>query len=208
MHIYLWWTSVTQIDTESKNMSAILESKLLFRGLISTLLDIGKARCTVWKCAGNPTRLKENLRPWLMTGLFFMSDLSEKKSDLRVCDAGTCRFGGTCRENGADIKCVCQFHVSLTQIGLGSSIRSFFCLKIHQHKVSVMILTTKELNSGIQKAFRVGLPCGFVRIMRLELLAATSCIQEFNQEEDEASLTMKLNHTPVWGVFNSLMYLM
>ncbi|XP_035474745.1 tomoregulin-1 [Scophthalmus maximus] len=37
-------------------------------------------------------------------------DLSEKKSDLRVCDAGTCRFGGTCRENGADIKCVCQFH--------------------------------------------------------------------------------------------------
>uniref|UniRef100_A0A3Q3ARQ5 Transmembrane protein with EGF-like and two follistatin-like domains 1a n=1 Tax=Kryptolebias marmoratus TaxID=37003 RepID=A0A3Q3ARQ5_KRYMA len=39
-------------------------------------------------------------------------DLSEKKSDLRVCDAGTCRFGGTCRENGADIKCVCQFHCS------------------------------------------------------------------------------------------------
>ncbi|KAF7212977.1 tomoregulin-1-like, partial [Nothobranchius furzeri] len=37
-------------------------------------------------------------------------DQSEKKSDLRVCDAGTCRFGGTCRENGADIKCVCQFH--------------------------------------------------------------------------------------------------
>uniref|UniRef100_A0A3Q3DF23 Transmembrane protein with EGF-like and two follistatin-like domains 1a n=1 Tax=Hippocampus comes TaxID=109280 RepID=A0A3Q3DF23_HIPCM len=31
------------------------------------------------------------------------------KSDLRVCDAGTCRFGGTCRENGADIKCVCHF---------------------------------------------------------------------------------------------------
>uniref|UniRef100_A0A8C6T670 Transmembrane protein with EGF-like and two follistatin-like domains 1b n=1 Tax=Neogobius melanostomus TaxID=47308 RepID=A0A8C6T670_9GOBI len=38
------------------------------------------------------------------------SDLSQKKSDLRVCDAGTCRFGGTCRENGAEIKCVCQFH--------------------------------------------------------------------------------------------------
>uniref|UniRef100_A0A3Q3DYT0 Transmembrane protein with EGF-like and two follistatin-like domains 1a n=1 Tax=Hippocampus comes TaxID=109280 RepID=A0A3Q3DYT0_HIPCM len=34
---------------------------------------------------------------------------SLKKSDLRVCDAGTCRFGGTCRENGADIKCVCHF---------------------------------------------------------------------------------------------------
>lgn len=43
-----------------------------------------------------------------------VADLSEKKSDLRVCDAGTCRFGGTCRENGADIKCVCQFHVSHT----------------------------------------------------------------------------------------------
>lgn len=38
------------------------------------------------------------------------TDLSQKKSDLRVCDAGTCRFGGTCRENGAEIKCVCQFH--------------------------------------------------------------------------------------------------
>ncbi|XP_077592659.1 tomoregulin-1-like [Stigmatopora nigra] len=37
-------------------------------------------------------------------------DASVKKSDLRVCEAGTCRFGGTCRENGADIKCVCQFH--------------------------------------------------------------------------------------------------
>ncbi|XP_049605968.1 tomoregulin-1b [Syngnathus scovelli] len=37
-------------------------------------------------------------------------DASVKKSDLRVCDAGTCRFGGTCRENGADIKCVCHFH--------------------------------------------------------------------------------------------------
>ncbi|KAM6953454.1 tomoregulin-1b [Aplochiton taeniatus] len=37
-------------------------------------------------------------------------DLPEKKSDLRVCDAGTCRYGGTCRENGADIKCVCQFN--------------------------------------------------------------------------------------------------
>uniref|UniRef100_A0A3B4BBI2 Kazal-like domain-containing protein n=1 Tax=Periophthalmus magnuspinnatus TaxID=409849 RepID=A0A3B4BBI2_9GOBI len=38
------------------------------------------------------------------------TDLSQKKSDLRVCDSGTCRFGGTCRENGAEIKCVCQFH--------------------------------------------------------------------------------------------------
>ncbi|XP_061522889.1 tomoregulin-1-like isoform X2 [Phycodurus eques] len=37
-------------------------------------------------------------------------DAFVKKSDLRVCDAGTCRFGGTCRENGADIKCVCHFH--------------------------------------------------------------------------------------------------
>ncbi|CAB1349766.1 unnamed protein product [Coregonus sp. 'balchen'] len=41
-------------------------------------------------------------------------DLSEKKSDLRVCDAATCRYGGTCQENGADLKCVCQFHVSNT----------------------------------------------------------------------------------------------
>uniref|UniRef100_A0A3B4GFT5 Tomoregulin-1-like n=1 Tax=Pundamilia nyererei TaxID=303518 RepID=A0A3B4GFT5_9CICH len=37
------------------------------------------------------------------------ADLSEKKSDLRVCDDSTCRFGGTCREDGAQLKCVCQF---------------------------------------------------------------------------------------------------
>ncbi|XP_062376708.1 tomoregulin-1b isoform X3 [Sardina pilchardus] len=36
-------------------------------------------------------------------------DLSEKKSDLRVCDAATCRFGGTCRDDGSDLNCVCQF---------------------------------------------------------------------------------------------------
>ncbi|XP_060777415.1 tomoregulin-1b [Neoarius graeffei] len=36
-------------------------------------------------------------------------DLSQKKSDLRVCDKSTCRYGGICRDNGADIKCVCQF---------------------------------------------------------------------------------------------------
>nr|XP_020477544.1 tomoregulin-1-like isoform X1 [Monopterus albus] len=38
------------------------------------------------------------------------TDVSEKKSDLRVCDAETCPFGGTCHETGAEIKCVCQFH--------------------------------------------------------------------------------------------------
>ncbi|XP_051969992.1 tomoregulin-1-like isoform X1 [Xyrauchen texanus] len=38
-----------------------------------------------------------------------LADLSEKKSDLRVCDATTCRYDGTCRDNGADLKCVCQF---------------------------------------------------------------------------------------------------
>ncbi|KAG9275827.1 tomoregulin-1-like [Astyanax mexicanus] len=36
-------------------------------------------------------------------------DLSEKKSDLRVCDPSTCRYGGICRDTGADPKCVCQF---------------------------------------------------------------------------------------------------
>ncbi|XP_041804300.1 tomoregulin-1 [Chelmon rostratus] len=37
------------------------------------------------------------------------TDLSEKKSDLRVCDDSTCRFGGVCRDDGAQLKCVCQF---------------------------------------------------------------------------------------------------
>lgn len=39
-------------------------------------------------------------------------DLLEKKSDLRVCDAGTCRFGGTCVDNGGEIKCACLFQCS------------------------------------------------------------------------------------------------
>uniref|UniRef100_A0A672FZL9 Transmembrane protein with EGF-like and two follistatin-like domains 1a n=1 Tax=Salarias fasciatus TaxID=181472 RepID=A0A672FZL9_SALFA len=29
--------------------------------------------------------------------------------DLRVCDESTCRFGGVCRDDGAQLKCVCQF---------------------------------------------------------------------------------------------------
>ncbi|KAM9844977.1 tomoregulin-1 [Aulostomus maculatus] len=37
------------------------------------------------------------------------ADLLEKKSDLRVCDDSTCRFGGVCRDEGAQLKCVCQF---------------------------------------------------------------------------------------------------
>ncbi|KAJ3595281.1 hypothetical protein NHX12_004585, partial [Muraenolepis orangiensis] len=37
------------------------------------------------------------------------TDLSEKKSDLRVCDDATCRYGGICRDDGAQLKCVCQF---------------------------------------------------------------------------------------------------
>uniref|UniRef100_A0A3P9QB24 Transmembrane protein with EGF-like and two follistatin-like domains 1a n=1 Tax=Poecilia reticulata TaxID=8081 RepID=A0A3P9QB24_POERE len=37
------------------------------------------------------------------------SDLSEKKSDLRVCDVSTCRYGGECKDDGAQLKCVCQF---------------------------------------------------------------------------------------------------
>ncbi|KAK1879476.1 Tomoregulin-1 [Dissostichus eleginoides] len=37
------------------------------------------------------------------------TDLSEKKSDLRVCDDSSCRYGGVCRDDGAQLKCVCQF---------------------------------------------------------------------------------------------------
>ncbi|XP_061654578.1 tomoregulin-1-like isoform X1 [Phyllopteryx taeniolatus] len=33
----------------------------------------------------------------------------EKKSDLRVCDPSTCRFGGVCRDDQSQLKCVCQF---------------------------------------------------------------------------------------------------
>ncbi|XP_076156185.1 tomoregulin-1 [Alosa pseudoharengus] len=35
--------------------------------------------------------------------------LAEQKSDLRVCDDSTCRYGGVCQENGGQLKCVCQF---------------------------------------------------------------------------------------------------
>lgn len=44
-------------------------------------------------------------------GLIHLVDLSEKKSDLRVCDDSTCRYGGICRDDGAQLKCVCQFQV-------------------------------------------------------------------------------------------------
>ncbi|XP_068196495.1 tomoregulin-1 [Antennarius striatus] len=37
------------------------------------------------------------------------TDPSEQKSDLRVCDDSTCRFGGVCRDDGAQLRCVCQF---------------------------------------------------------------------------------------------------
>lgn len=37
------------------------------------------------------------------------TDLSQKKSDLRVCDESSCRYGGVCRDDGAQLKCVCQF---------------------------------------------------------------------------------------------------
>ncbi|TNN22211.1 Tomoregulin-1 [Liparis tanakae] len=38
-------------------------------------------------------------------------DLSEKKSDLMLCDDSSCRFGGVCRDDGAQLKCVCQLQV-------------------------------------------------------------------------------------------------
>ncbi|XP_048881001.1 tomoregulin-1b isoform X1 [Brienomyrus brachyistius] len=34
------------------------------------------------------------------------TDFSEKKSDLRVCDDSTCRYGGTCSD---DLRCICSF---------------------------------------------------------------------------------------------------
>lgn len=37
------------------------------------------------------------------------TDLSQRKSDLRVCDESSCRYGGVCRDDGAQLKCVCQF---------------------------------------------------------------------------------------------------
>ncbi|XP_056266535.1 tomoregulin-1 isoform X2 [Pseudoliparis swirei] len=36
------------------------------------------------------------------------TDLSEKKSDLMLCDGSSCLFGGVCRDDGAQLKCVCQ----------------------------------------------------------------------------------------------------
>lgn len=51
-----------------------------------------------------------------LTLLALFADLSEKKSDLRVCDDSTCRFGGVCRDDGAQLKCVCQFQVGEDEI--------------------------------------------------------------------------------------------
>lgn len=41
----------------------------------------------------------------------FSADATVRKSDLRVCDDATCRFGSVCRDDGAQLKCVCQFQV-------------------------------------------------------------------------------------------------
>ncbi|KAI3374545.1 hypothetical protein L3Q82_021111 [Scortum barcoo] len=54
-------------------------------------------------------RLSFYLTLCLRLSLNCIADLSEKKSDLRVCDDSTCRFGGVCRDDGAQLKCVCQF---------------------------------------------------------------------------------------------------
>ncbi|CAL1580663.1 unnamed protein product [Knipowitschia caucasica] len=37
------------------------------------------------------------------------TDLSQRKSDLRVCDEWSCRYGGVCKEDGGQLKCVCHF---------------------------------------------------------------------------------------------------
>lgn len=56
----------------------------------------------------------------LLCPSLFFPDFSEKKSDLRVCDDSTCRYGGTCVEDGADLKCVCNnFQVALWGLTLG-----------------------------------------------------------------------------------------
>ncbi|XP_056149188.1 tomoregulin-1 isoform X1 [Lampris incognitus] len=49
------------------------------------------------------------------------TELSEKKSDLRVCDDSTCRFGGVCRDDGVQLKCVCQFQCHKSYIPVCSS---------------------------------------------------------------------------------------
>lgn len=40
--------------------------------------------------------------------VYFIPDLSEKKSDLQLCDKSSCRYDGIC---SADHKCVCKFKV-------------------------------------------------------------------------------------------------
>ncbi|KPP76125.1 hypothetical protein Z043_104560 [Scleropages formosus] len=61
-----------------------------------------------------PKLLVWRLRTVFINGTLFLlfafpPDVSEKKSDLRVCDDSTCRYGGSCRDDGADLKCVCHF---------------------------------------------------------------------------------------------------
>uniref|UniRef100_A0A3Q3SE66 Transmembrane protein with EGF-like and two follistatin-like domains 1a n=1 Tax=Mastacembelus armatus TaxID=205130 RepID=A0A3Q3SE66_9TELE len=42
-------------------------------------------------------------------GFIRLDSLQTVRRDLRVCDDSTCRFGGVCRDDGAQLKCVCQF---------------------------------------------------------------------------------------------------
>uniref|UniRef100_A0A3B5BDH7 Transmembrane protein with EGF like and two follistatin like domains 1 n=1 Tax=Stegastes partitus TaxID=144197 RepID=A0A3B5BDH7_9TELE len=69
------------------------------------------------------------------------ADLSEKKSDLRVCDDSTCRFGGVCRDDGAQLKCVCQFQVH-------EIILFFFCLGLNTLRLTVVVSLVSFADPG------------------------------------------------------------
>uniref|UniRef100_A0A3B5BDB8 Transmembrane protein with EGF like and two follistatin like domains 1 n=1 Tax=Stegastes partitus TaxID=144197 RepID=A0A3B5BDB8_9TELE len=68
------------------------------------------------------------------------ADLSEKKSDLRVCDDSTCRFGGVCRDDGAQLKCVCQFQRSFRNAAWLPAVETLTRL-LHQCLLTALRLT-------------------------------------------------------------------
>ncbi|XP_061878989.1 tomoregulin-1 [Entelurus aequoreus] len=67
---------------------------LVFACVLSLLLDVPEARASYQPECKNKD---------------CAAGASEKKSDLRVCDESSCKFGGVCRDDGSQLKCACQF---------------------------------------------------------------------------------------------------
>ena len=91
------------------NPSCFYSDRMCDQDLVPLLVEVLYRRCDIDLPAPlSASPFNPPVNPLLCVSV---ADLSEKKSDLRVCDDSTCRYGGVCRDDGAQLKCVCQFQV-------------------------------------------------------------------------------------------------